>query len=71
MTCSAVAILDIILRDEVGHVAIGNRWYRLGLCARDGLDPLALYPVLAARHCAPRLHAPLNLEARRSRRFQA
>ena len=23
----AVEILDIILRDEVGHVAIGNRWY--------------------------------------------
>ena len=24
----AVAILDIILHDEVGHVAIGNHWYR-------------------------------------------
>ena len=23
----AAAILDIILRDEIGHVAIGNRWY--------------------------------------------
>ena len=31
----AVEILDVILRDEVGHVAIGNRWYRW-LCARDG-----------------------------------
>ncbi len=29
------AILDIILRDEVGHVAIGNHWYRW-LCERDG-----------------------------------
>ena len=27
----AVAILDIILRDEVGHVAIGDRWFRV-LC---------------------------------------
>ena len=35
----AVEILDVILRDEVGHVAIGNRWYRW-LCERDGLDPL-------------------------------
>ncbi|MEO8024621.1 ferritin-like domain-containing protein, partial [Polaromonas sp.] len=25
---AAVAILDIILRDEIGHVAIGNHWYR-------------------------------------------
>ena len=32
-----MAILDIILRDEVGHVAIGNRWYRW-LCRRDGHD---------------------------------
>src|SRR5262249_26426557 len=33
-------ILDIILRDEIGHVAIGNHWYRW-LCAERGLDPLA------------------------------
>ena len=32
----AVGVLDIILRDEVGHVAIGNRWYRW-LCGGDGL----------------------------------
>jgi hypothetical protein len=38
----AVEILDIILRDEVGHVAIGNHWYRW-LCERDGLDPVAHY----------------------------
>ena len=39
----AVAILDVILRDEIGHVAIGNRWYRF-VCERAGLDPVALYP---------------------------
>ena len=65
----AVEILDVILRDEVGHVAIGNHWYRW-LCARDGLDALALYPELAARHGAPRLRAPLNLDARRAAGFQ-
>jgi uncharacterized ferritin-like protein (DUF455 family) len=64
----AVAILDIILRDEVGHVAIGNHWYRW-LCARDGLDPIAHYAVLAARHGAPPLRGPLNLEARRRAGF--
>jgi len=31
-------ILDIILQDEIGHVAAGNRWYRF-LCAERGLDP--------------------------------
>eukprot|EP01035_Chromulina_nebulosa_P039708 gene39708-53688_t len=50
----AVAILDIILRDEIGHVAVGNRWYRW-LCERDGLDPLDTWEALARRHEAPRL----------------
>jgi uncharacterized ferritin-like protein (DUF455 family) len=64
----AVEILDVILRDEVGHVAIGNRWYRW-LCARDGLDAQALYPELAARYEAPRLRPPFNREARRAAGF--
>jgi uncharacterized ferritin-like protein (DUF455 family) len=59
----AVDILDIILRDEIGHVAIGNHWYRW-LCEREGFDPLAHYDVVALHYKAPRLHAPLNLEAR-------
>ena len=59
----AAAILDIILRDEIGHVAVGNRWYRW-LCARDGLDPVGHYAVLAARHGAPRPRAPFNVQAR-------
>jgi uncharacterized ferritin-like protein (DUF455 family) len=64
----AVEILGVILRDEVGHVAIGNRWYAW-LCARDGLDPVALYPELAARFQAPRLRPPFNVEARRAAGF--
>jgi uncharacterized ferritin-like protein (DUF455 family) len=64
----ACEILDIILRDEVGHVAIGNRWYRW-LCARAGLDPVAQYALLAARHGAPRPKGPFNLEARRAAGF--
>jgi uncharacterized ferritin-like protein (DUF455 family) len=64
----AVEILDVILRDEIGHVAIGNNWYRW-LCEREGLDAEALYPVLAERYQAPRLRAPLNLDARRQAGF--
>ncbi|RZT92495.1 uncharacterized ferritin-like protein (DUF455 family) [Rivibacter subsaxonicus] len=64
----AVEILDIILRDEIGHVAIGNRWYR-HLCELQGLDPLALYPQLVERYAAPRLRPPLNMEARRAAGF--
>jgi uncharacterized ferritin-like protein (DUF455 family) len=64
----AVEILDVILRDEVGHVAIGNHWYRW-LCAREGLDPLAHYTLLAARHRAPPLRGPFNSVARRAAGF--
>ncbi|MBV8033752.1 ferritin-like domain-containing protein [Roseateles sp.] len=61
-------ILDIILRDEIGHVAAGNRWYRF-LCEQRGLDAVATYAELAARHQAPKLRAPFNLEARRAAGF--
>jgi len=64
----AVEILDVILRDEVGHVAIGNRWYRW-LCQRDGLDPLALYDELVVRYEAPRPRPPFNDEARTAAGF--
>jgi uncharacterized ferritin-like protein (DUF455 family) len=64
----AVQILDVILRDEVDHVAIGNRWYRW-LCARDGHEPLARYHQLAERHAAPRPRPPFNLPARRDAGF--
>ncbi|HEY8048389.1 MAG TPA: ferritin-like domain-containing protein [Ramlibacter sp.] len=64
----AVDILDIILRDEVGHVAIGNHWYKW-LCDRDGLDPVALYPQLVERYAAPKLHAPFNTDARKRAGF--
>ncbi len=66
----AVAILDIILRDEIGHVAVGNRWYRW-LCEHEGLDPVMHYAVLAERHHAPRLRGPFNLAARSAAGFTA
>jgi uncharacterized ferritin-like protein (DUF455 family) len=66
----AVAILDVILRDEVGHVAVGNHWYRW-LCARERLDPVAHYAHLAELHGAPRPRPPFNLEARARAGFAA
>ena len=66
----AVAILDILLRDEIGHVAIGNHWYR-HVCAQRGLEPLATYALLARQYNAPRLRGPLNLEARHAAGFEA
>ncbi|WP_454689392.1 ferritin-like domain-containing protein [Achromobacter aloeverae] len=62
------AILDIILRDEIGHVAIGNRWYRW-LCEKGGHDPVAWHAELAQRYAAPRQRGPFNLDARRAAGF--
>ena len=61
-------ILDIILRDEIGHVAIGNHWYRW-LCEREGLEPVAHYKTLARLHKAPRLKGPFNTTARQRAGF--
>lgn len=63
-----VEILEVILRDEVGHVEVGNRWYRY-LCAVRGLDPLAHFRTLVRAHGAPRLKPPFNLAARREAGF--
>lgn len=65
---AAVTILDTILRDEVGHVAIGNHWYRW-LCEREGQDPETHYGTLVKQYEAPRLKPPFNEAARRSAGF--
>jgi len=64
----AAAILDIILRDEIGHVEIGNRWYGY-LCRRRGLELISTYAGLARLYRAPTPRGPFNLEARRQAGF--
>ncbi|MEK7811962.1 MAG: ferritin-like domain-containing protein [Pseudomonadota bacterium] len=61
-------ILDIVLRDEIGHVSIGNRWFNY-LCAQRGLAPVATYADLVAQHNAIPRRGPFNLEARRAAGF--
>ena len=65
---AAAAILDVILRDEIGHVATGNHWYA-ALCTQRGLDPVLTYTQLAQRYAAPVLKGPFNLSARRAAGF--
>ncbi|MGI4903234.1 MAG: ferritin-like domain-containing protein [Janthinobacterium lividum] len=61
-------ILEIILRDEIGHVRIGNHWFRW-LCAQRGETPYAAFARVAAAHGVPRLKGPFNLAARRAAGF--
>ena len=63
-----VEILTIILRDEIGHVAIGNVWYNW-LCAQRNLEPIATFASLCQQYSAPKLKPPFNLEARRQAGF--
>lgn len=65
---AAAEILDVILRDEVGHVAIGNRWFGY-LCAQRELEPITIYAELALHYKAPVLRGPFNLDARRAAGF--
>jgi uncharacterized ferritin-like protein (DUF455 family) len=60
--------LDVILAEEVGHVAIGNQWYHW-LCERQGIDPIDFYAQAAIQHGAPRLKPPFNILARRQAGF--
>ena len=65
-----VEILEIILRDEVGHVFIGNQWFNF-LCAKESLSPIKTYKELAKQYRAPTLRGPFNLEARKQAGFTA
>ena len=65
-----VDCLDVILREEIGHVDIGNRWYRW-LCERQGLEPVGHYKTLVQQYRAPRLRPPFNMAARQAAGFSA
>ncbi len=61
-------ILTIILRDEIGHVAIGNHWFNW-LCVQNDLEPIATFEALRNQYDAPKLRPPFNMEARRQAGF--
>ena len=61
-------ILDIILRDEIGHVAIGNHWFHW-LCEQNQLDTSELDQTFHLQFDAPRLRPPFNLKARQQAGF--
>jgi uncharacterized ferritin-like protein (DUF455 family) len=58
-----IAILDVILREEVAHVAAGTRWFR-HCCERDGLDPRETFLDLLRDYMGRHLRGPFNVAAR-------
>ncbi len=64
------AILEIILRDEIGHVAIGSRWFKY-LCQQRGLDAERTFRELIIQHFSGQVTGPFHYEARQQAGFTA
>jgi len=65
---ATAAILEVILREEVAHVAAGTRWFRWS-CAQRGVEPRETFRALLREHASGVLHPPFNLEARAAAGF--
>ncbi len=63
-----VAILEIILRDEVGHVEAGTRWFRY-LCEQRGVAAEETYFSLLDEYFSGNVRCPLHKPARREAGF--
>lgn len=61
-------ILVVILREEVGHVAAGSRWFRW-YCEREGVEPESTFRRLLAEYGRGVLYGPFNLDARSAAGF--
>jgi uncharacterized ferritin-like protein (DUF455 family) len=67
---ATVAILQIILEEEVGHVAIGSRWFKYA-CAQRGLQPEPTFRQLLSQYMRGKLRGPFNVDARLAAGFSA
>jgi uncharacterized ferritin-like protein (DUF455 family) len=61
-------ILDIILREEIGHVAAGSRWFRW-CCERAGVEAEPTFRELLIQYGRGVLYGPFNFDARSAAGF--
>lgn len=66
----SVAVLETILREEIGHVAIGTHWFNF-CCRARGCDPESTFIGLLKDIGRGALRGPYNAEARRLAGFTA
>ena len=60
----SVNVLNVILSDEIGHVAIGSRWFH-HFCEKNGLDAQKTWQDLVRKFFKGLLKPPFNDTARR------
>lgn len=58
-----IAILEVILEEEVRHVEIGTRWFRY-CCKEEGVEPQTTFIKLLSEHFSGGIRGPFNLPAR-------
>lgn len=58
-----VAVLEVILREEVAHVKAGTRWFRHA-CDLEGREPIETFLGLVRQHMGTQLRGPFNRPAR-------
>jgi len=67
---ATVEVLEVILREEVAHVAAGSRWFRW-FCERHGVQPESTFRDLLSEYARAVLHGPFNIDARAAAGFSA
>jgi uncharacterized ferritin-like protein (DUF455 family) len=67
---ASAAVLRVIYRDEIGHVAIGLRWFDR-ICRQSGRAPMTEWRNLVRRHFRGPLKRPFNHAARLAAGFDA
>jgi uncharacterized ferritin-like protein (DUF455 family) len=65
-----VAILERILEEKIGHVAIGSHWFKYA-CAQRGLEPEPTFLGLLRHYMKGRLKGSFNVDARLVAGFSA
>ncbi|HHT00602.1 MAG TPA: ferritin-like domain-containing protein [Thiomicrospira sp.] len=63
-----VEILKILLRDEIGHVEVGTRWFRY-LCKQRDQNPFEAFQNIITNYFHGNLRGPFNYEAREAAGF--
>ena len=66
----SAAALHIIMTDEVGHVAVGKRWFDF-VCGLNRLDPVSSWHKLVTQYFYGDLKPPFNVAALRAVKFSA